>query len=224
MMDRWLWRSAHVGSTRRQAPRRYARPPANAGFTLVELIVVLVLVGAILGIVLPKTGLTATLPSTSRQLIGAVRDAFTAASVTQTVHRLNFDLTEGRYWITQVTTEGDRPPTDPFLAKPVTLSSRITLQDVSTWQQGKVTTGRAAIQFFPAGRTEPAAIHLADADQNAMTLLLNPLTGHMQVLDRYVDPPGPEPMPERLRPWFLLGFSASPASSQAANAPAGGLK
>ncbi|MDE3118633.1 MAG: prepilin-type N-terminal cleavage/methylation domain-containing protein [Nitrospirota bacterium] len=220
MMNRWPLMMVRGG----RAPRYHARPPVNAGFTLVELMVVLVLAGAILGLVLPKTGLTATLPSTSRQLIGAVRDAFTAASVTQTVHRLNFDLTDGRYWITQVTTEGDQPPTDPLLAKPVTLSSRITLQDVSTWQQGKVSTGRATIQFFPAGRAESAAIHLGDSDQNVMTLLLNPLTGHVQILDRYIDPPGPEPIPERLRPWFLLGFSASPVSPQADVAPARGLK
>jgi prepilin-type N-terminal cleavage/methylation domain-containing protein len=187
---------------------------AERGFTLTELLVVLVVIGTLLGFVLPKTGVTATRGSTSRQLIGAMRDAFMAASVTQRIHRLNLDLNQGTYWITQVTSDGERPPTDPSLMRTVTLPSRIRLQDVSTGTQGKTSNGRAFIQFFPIGRTEPAVIHLADPDMNVTTLLVNPLTGHVQVVDSYVEAPGPQPIPERLRPWFLLGFgqaSAPPA-------------
>src|SRR6185436_13025429 len=65
---------------------------AERGFTLTELLVVLVVIGTLLGFVLPKTGLTASRSSTSRQLIGAMRDASLAASVTQRIHRLNLDL------------------------------------------------------------------------------------------------------------------------------------
>jgi prepilin-type N-terminal cleavage/methylation domain-containing protein len=191
----------------------------EGGFTLIEIVVVLVLLGALLGLALSKTGLNAGLPSTSRQLIGAMRDAVSTASVTQRIHRLNLDLNQGSYWITEVTPDGERPPANPLLAQPVVLPSHITLQDVSTWQQGRVSTGRAFIQFFPTGRAEPAVIHLADADQNVTTLRLNPLTGHVQALDHYVEPPGLEPIPERLRPWFLPDFVQPPGSASPGGGP-----
>ena len=184
---------------------------ATAGFTIAEVVVVLAVIGLVLGFVLLKTGLTVSLSSTARQLIGAMRDAFTAAAVTQRQHRLNFDLDAGTYWITQVTPEGDAPPLDPTLARPVALRGAIKIQDVGTWSQGKVSTGRAAIAFFPAGYSEPAVVHLVDGSLNATTLLLNPLTGDVKVVDHYLDPPGPQPIPERLRPWFLTGAGAAPA-------------
>lgn len=184
---------------------------------MAEVVVVLAVIGLVLGFVLPRTGFTVSLAGTARQLIGAMRDAFTAAAVTQRQHRLNFDLDRGAYWITQVMPEGEIPPLDPSLAKPVTLRGGVKIQDVSTWSQGKVSTGRAVIAFFPAGYSEPAAVHLVDGSLNATTLLLNPLTGHVQVLDRYQDPPGPQPIPERLRPWFLTGLfsGAAPARGNA---------
>ena len=186
---------------------------AEIGFTLIEVVVVLVLLGVLLGLALSKTGLNAGLPSTSRQLIGAMRDAVSAASLTQRAHRLNLDLTRGSYWITEMTPDGERQPANPLLSRLVVLPSHVTLQDVSTWQQGRVSTGRAFIQFFPTGRAEPAVIHLADADQNMTTLRLNPLTGHVQALDHYVEAPGPEPIPERLRPWFLPDFAQTPVAT-----------
>lgn len=206
------------------------RPPCRArpvplsgqegGFTLIELLVVLVLLGTLLGLVLPRTVLTAGMGSVSRHLIGAMYDAFGAASATRRIHRLNFDLSQGSYWITQVTPDGERPPDDPLLARPVALPAHITLRDVSTRQQGKVASGRAFIQFYPAGRVEPATIHLTDEDQNVTTLRLNPLTGHVQALDRDLDPPGPETIPERLRPWFYLEGVRTPGPAS----PAGGLR
>jgi prepilin-type N-terminal cleavage/methylation domain-containing protein len=186
---------------------------AQRGFTLTELLVVIVVIGTLLGFILPKTGLTASRSSTSRQLIGAMRDASLAASVTQRIHRLNLDLSQGSYWITQVTSDGERPPTDPLLTRTVTLPSRIRLQDASTGAQGKTSGGRVYIQFFPIGRTEPAVIHLADPDMNVTTLLLNPLTGHVQVVDGYVEAPAPAPIPERLRSAFLSGFSQATVST-----------
>lgn len=181
------------------------------GFTMAEVLVVLFVIGIVLGFVLPKSGLIVNLSSATRQLIGTMRDTFIAASVTQRLHRLHFDLNEGSYWVTQVTPEGERAPQDPALARPIALSGPIKLQDVSTGSQGKVSAGRIAIAFFPAGYSDTAVVHLVDGSLNTATLMLNPLTGHVQVLDHYVEAAGPQPIPERLRPWFLMGFGQPPA-------------
>lgn len=195
--------------------RRRARLP-EAGFTLAEILVVLFIIGLVLGFVLPRTGLTVSLSSVTRQLIGAMRDAFTAAAVTQRLHRLHFDLDQGSYWIAQVTSDGERAPLDPSLAKRVTLAGAVKIQDVHTSTQGKVSAGRIAISFFPTGYSEPALVHLVDGGLNASTLMLNPLTGHVQVMDRYVEAPGPQPIPERLRPWFLMGFGQGAVAAPSA--------
>jgi general secretion pathway protein H len=51
-------------------------------------------------------------------------------------------------------------------------------------------TGRGYIYFFPLGMTEAAQVYLSDEDQkNVYTLVVHPLTGRVQIYNRYVDPP-----------------------------------
>jgi general secretion pathway protein H len=188
---------------------------------LIEIVVVLFLFGVVLAFVLPRTDLTVTVSSSSRQLIGAMRSLFTAASLTQRVHRLYFDLNQGSFWAMQLTAEGERPPSDPSLARRVILPSGIKIQDVNTFQQGKVGSGQAFVQFFPLGRAEQAVIHLADDEQNVLTLMLNPLTGGVRVSNGYVEPTIAEPIPDRLRPYLLVAPSSTPP---AAVPSGGGLK
>ncbi len=202
-------------STRIDGPAGQSAPAlqADAGFTFVEILVVLMLVATLFAIVLPKTGRTATLPSATRQLVSTIRSASLAASASQRLHLLYIDLDQRRYWIMQVLPDGERPPGDPTLAQPIVLPDTITVYDVTTGR-GRITAGRASVQLFPFGRADRATIHLADQDLNVWTLQLNPLTSDVKLTDRNVDPPATGTIPERLRPWFLMGFSptGAPAS------------
>lgn len=55
-------------------------------------------------------------------------------------------------------------------------------------RKDKVEQGKVYIYFFPKGLTEFAVIHLADqAEEDFMTLILNPLTGSVEIKTEYVD-------------------------------------
>jgi general secretion pathway protein H len=70
------------------------------GFTLIELMVVLAILGLLMG--LGTRGFRALaksdLRSSSAHLSGAIRYLFDRASTTGKIHRLVFDLNEGKYW------------------------------------------------------------------------------------------------------------------------------
>jgi hypothetical protein len=53
-----------------------------------------------------------------------------------------------------------------------------------------VNTGKGYIYFFPLGMTEAAQVYISDEDQqNVYSLVVHPLTGRVQIYNRYVDPP-----------------------------------
>ena len=175
----------------------------TAGFTLVEFIIVIALLGLVLALVVPMTGRVATLSSTGRQLITMIRTSSLTALATQKTHRLYLDFDQQAYWVVSVESDGERPPVDTAVAQRVVLPDSVRLQDAITLRQGKVAAGRAVIQFFPAGRVERSVIHLADQGQTTLTLVVNPLTGMVQTSDGYTEPSAVQPVPEQFRPLLL---------------------
>jgi prepilin-type N-terminal cleavage/methylation domain-containing protein len=178
-----------------------AEPWAERGFTLIELVLTIALVAVALALVLPRIGITPSLTASSRHLVGAIHALFTAAAASNRTYRLNIDLDQHAYWATVLTTDGDRLPSDPLLASRTTLPSRVRFEDVTTGLQGKVTAGKVLIEFFPGGLMDRAVIHLSNHTDQILTMVLNPLTGGVQVNDRYMEPPEPS-VPEAYRQFF----------------------
>jgi len=69
------------------------------------------------------------------------------------------------------------------------LPDNIKFADVYIMHQAdKITDGKAYLYFFPKGNTEFAVIHLSDNDEeNFMTLIVNPLTGKVEVETEYLE-------------------------------------
>lgn len=176
----------------------------EAGFTLAELVIAICLIGLIATIVLPRIDLgTNTLSATSRQLISTIRTLYITASTTKRWYRLYFDLDQQTYWAVVVQPDGERPPPFVGLAQRVTLPPEIRLMDVITPQQGKVATMQTVIQFMPGGRTERSILHLSGENGKTLTVLLNPMTGGIQIMDGYVEPQQTEPIPETIKAAFF---------------------
>ncbi len=73
-------------------------------------------------------------------------------------------------------------------AKKVVLDEDVQIQDV--WvahQDDRVTSGKAYLYFFPSGQTEKAVIHLGDENQNAFTLVVEPLLGTARLEPSYLE-------------------------------------
>ena len=189
---------AVVDESKHGAPKVVNALKDTRGFSLIELVVVLFILGLVLSVMIPNYGQGGNLASSARQLVGMIRSLHVAASSTKQLHRLYLDLDQQAYWATVVDSDQERPPADPSRARHLRLPPRIRFRDAWTFHQGKVASGRAFVQFFPVGRAERTVIHLADEEQNVLTLVLNPATGVVQVLDRYVEPSGSQPVSVRL--------------------------
>lgn len=163
-------------------------PLEQDGFTLIEVVLTLALVALVLGLVLPRAGLTPSVSDTSRRLIGAIQSLHTASTASNRTYRLHIDLDRQTYWATVFTSDGDRPPSDPSVAFRTTLPSPVRFEDVTTRRHGRATAGKVFIEFFPGGRADQAVIHVSNHADRLLAMVLNPLTAEVHVSDRYVEP------------------------------------
>jgi len=162
----------------------------TAGFTLLEVVLVLLLIGVVLAVAFPRFRNLGggDVKLEARTLIGRIQGLYGEATFTRRPHRLVLDLDEEKYWA-EVQTAGTRDyaPVDPTFMAPVQLPSGIDLRDVITARAGKRSEGKAEIRFDPMGQAEYAEIHIEDADGQALTLQINPLTGKVAVKEGYVE-------------------------------------
>ena len=157
---------------------------APCGFTLIEIILVILIIGLVTSLVMPRinafTG--GDLRGTTRHLAGTFRYLTEESATTKKRFRLHYDLKEGTYWVETQNDEGEfvQDGGKKFLPRGVSF------EDVVTLQQGKVTSGESFTDFFPLG-VENTILHLRDRGGHLFSLIVNPLTGRMRVVDRYVD-------------------------------------
>jgi general secretion pathway protein H len=175
-------------------------PPNEAGFTLIEIALVLFLFGVILAYVLPRVDRSHDVASSARKLIGMIRSVSLAASLLKKTHTLYLDLDQRTYWAMALDGQSERSPADSALAGRIPLPDQIQFLNITTFRQGTLTSGVASIRFLPVGRTERAVIRLGNQSAAVLTLVLNPLTGAVRVLEGSADPGAPDPIPDRLRP------------------------
>ncbi|TKB82259.1 MAG: prepilin-type N-terminal cleavage/methylation domain-containing protein [Nitrospira sp.] len=174
--------------------------PSEKGFTLIEISLVLFLFGVILVYVLPKVDRSHDVASSARQLIGMIRGVSLAASSSKQTYTLYFDLDQRAYWAMTLDGQSERRPSNSALAGRIPLPDQIRFLNITTFRQGTLTSGVASIRFLPVGRTERAVIRLGNQSAAVLTLVLNPLTGAVRVLEGSADPEAPDPIPDRLRP------------------------
>jgi general secretion pathway protein H len=164
----------------------------SRGFTLLELVVVLFLIGLLVALAVPKLGdLGSTrLDSSARRLAALVRYVNGEAAFNGRPYRLNYDLDQRTYWVTVLTpTQGIAEfRADPSpLSRPVHLPSSITFADVQVPSVGRVSMGRVYTHFYPQGYADPTVIHLRDQHSRVVTVVIPALTGEAIIYEGYVE-------------------------------------
>lgn len=165
----------------------------SAGFTLLEIMVVIIIIGTVMAIAIPKMNdlFEVNLKSTIRKLAGAIQFCFNESVIKQTPLRLNFDLVTGEYWLSYLAVNGQ---TGEFVDAPneiiehEQLPSGVFIKDMATpHSPEKRSEGVDFISFYPTGFAEKAVLHLASRDGRVFTLVVKSMTGRLTVYDREID-------------------------------------
>ena len=157
----------------------------NSGFTLIELIVVITLMGLMLFFSLPRLQNNPFLNDTkksSRWLITKVQTLKESAIRDQKTYTLHLDLDSGRVWETNETMSSEdieSAAMDSYL-----LPDDLQILDVEYPSQGKINSGRADIIFHKAGYTNKALVHMQDGDKY-LSFLIEPFMSDVQFFEKY---------------------------------------
>ncbi|MCB1154324.1 type II secretion system protein [bacterium] len=164
------------------------------GFTLLEILVVIVIIAGISTLIIPQFGdlFQTNLKGAVRRLTGTVKFCFHESVIKQQIIRLQIDPVTGEYWPT-ILAVGENN-IGQFVDLPGSLAGRGRLPDgirfvdvVTPHDVLKNEEEIAFISFFPTGFAERAVIHMEGGRENFFTLVVEPLTGEVEILDGYVD-------------------------------------
>jgi len=175
----------------------------KAGFTLIELMVVITIIGIVTAVMIPEmTGSyqDALLRSTSRELINAFNLAYSQAVSLNQTRRIRIDEKTGRYLVEKRVMENGRADFVPAADVPGDqgqLDSRISIEfrppaenlsepgaqpEVATTDSGSL-MGGVAIAFYPDGTADAGDVVLRDHEGFRLALRINPITARVHIVE-----------------------------------------
>jgi prepilin-type N-terminal cleavage/methylation domain-containing protein len=175
---------------RREGRERTRTWSGNRGFTLVELMVVVLLLGFILLLTFPNFRDLLEPGNPKRavlQLVGSLKYARSQAATSKQRHRLNLDLKESAFWISREESGGSFQPDPSPMGKPSYLPPGILFLDVSSPERGKMREGTGYVEFSPTGWAEECAVHLQKGEEEVFTVFVHPLGGKVEVFTGYLE-------------------------------------
>ncbi len=187
---------------------------ANRGFTLIEIMIVLVIIGMVLAVAAPKLANSkGKLKDEVKHIALIAKEIHNVARLENRTYRIVFAMDEKKarsYWIesapanvTLLSTDQIKKMKDETDPKKLLIAknngfevSRSILKDAVQlpkdlfidsieFADGKTVAGeQASIHFFAQGLVQEAAIHLSDHKTLVWTIYISPLTAHTIVFER----------------------------------------
>lgn len=159
------------------------------GFTLLELLVVLALIGILLVVSVPSLQnslLNNSLKTSCRKMIGQINTARALALREQVPYLLYLDLDQGSVWYEKDlhNAESESPRPEPTLQ----LDEKIEIRNVWTKSSGIHDGGVVELWVSRRGYMDQTMIHLENEDDEVMNLTIFPFLTVIKVRDEYVDP------------------------------------
>jgi prepilin-type N-terminal cleavage/methylation domain-containing protein len=157
----------------------------SKGFTLLELIVVISLLGLMLVFTVPRFHDTLFLDETktsSRWIIGKIQALKEAAIRNRKHYTLHIDLDTERFWETDESmSEEDR---ENAALNADSLPDNLKITDIEYPMSGKINSGRTEITFYKNGYSDKALIHLQDGEQY-ISYLIEPFLSNVTRYETY---------------------------------------
>jgi prepilin-type N-terminal cleavage/methylation domain-containing protein len=166
----------------------HIRSERRAGFTLIEMTMVIFLMGIILSIALPRlrdVALSDNLKNTVRTMNSTVKEIRYQAIKDNREYLLKFDFESKAFWSDSPSlTEVKRA-----LAREnsISLPSDVNVIDISFKDGEKKTAGEVSISFSKEGYISPSVIHLGADDGRRFTYILRPFLGDTDIIEDYVE-------------------------------------
>ena len=154
-------------------PTGKPRRPSKDGFTLIEVLAVLLVVTILIGLALPRFSTTTQdlqLTSSARNLAKLLTYAQERAIVERISYQAVFDSAGKTYWLTRVESKGTETTglrIEGRYGRPVTLPSGISFR-----------FPEQPIQFYPDGNSDPFTIELSAQGRR---FILTDGVGHVQI-------------------------------------------
>jgi prepilin-type N-terminal cleavage/methylation domain-containing protein len=164
--------------------RRRLSPRSTEGFTLLELMVVILLLSVLLGFAIPAIQggtFMESRTSAARKIVWAVKNLKLNALTRQETHTLHLDLDAGQIWanrgrLADTTQENRRP--DAWALPEGTRIDRIQFPD-----QDDIRAGIVEIGFYAPGYSDRAIIRLAGDSGDRTYILIETFLPSARILD-----------------------------------------
>lgn len=171
---------------------------SESGFTLLEIVLVLFLLGGLLSLIIPRMSIGDNLSSVTRKWASALKSMREMSMSTQKPVRLYIDMDQGAYWPVIVHGTEEKPPLDAVWSMPTTLPEAIRFTDFRLGGSRR-DSGRVDLMFYPNGQIDPAIMHLIDATNDVMGVKVEPVTAMIRISDQRIEPPLWQPIPDRIK-------------------------
>jgi general secretion pathway protein H len=165
---------------------QHAARSTNRGFTLIEMMVVIIIISLVAAIVIPLLPSTDTsnLRDTARQLSTVIRYLGDRAVMTKNRYRIKLNLTDNTLVINKIDNGEEVTPEDPFFSRKF-IADGVSIEDIETPRLGKTGEGVINIDFGVAGLGEFLVIHLKGAKGDHFTVTALPYGGKVEVREGY---------------------------------------
>jgi len=157
------------------------------GFTLLEIVVVLVIIGMVMTLVIPRlpSSQREDLKISARTLGSTLRYLQDRAATTGTTYYLHLEPGTDTVKVMQATADGsEKEPDDPFLQQRPTREG-IQVADVVVSRLGKLSVGQVRLDIGAGGLRDFVAIHLRSPDGPFWTVMGFPAGGKVKVYQGY---------------------------------------
>ncbi|MCL2457623.1 MAG: prepilin-type N-terminal cleavage/methylation domain-containing protein [Desulfobulbus sp.] len=167
------------------------RAADHRGFTLVELLVVMVLMAVIASFAVPRIGdfiYADQLKTTVRRLVGLIHRSAQMARQSQAPYLLTYQPGERLFVARPEEQRTGKKDEAAAREERLSLTDTVTVQNTWSWFGGPRAGDAMVIRFNKNGYVEPTIIYLRQEDGQEMSVILTPFLGKVKAEEGYVSP------------------------------------